>query len=257
MRSSLGPLTLVLATCASLGARADDRGQRVRGLEPPERHLERRLPHPKRGVPAERATRSCLAYAGHAILWSDEGEMGASDLEIRKRPKGMTAEAACAERFGGKAIRPQEGDEAMGPAGVFDRWLLEVSADDFGILATFALVDLDSGARSYEDDYQPARELWLERTAQGPVLTYWSSLGRFDCIPRRGEPECWQRIRERHGIPPEVPQPDCEAAIAAQPEMLSGEADRATQIAVHLRVPRLSRRDAVYLPDPPSCEAAP
>jgi len=257
MRASLRPLALLLASCASLGARADDRGPRPHGLEPLERRLERRLPHPKRGIPAEPATRTCLAYAGHAVLWSDEGEMGASDLEIRKRPKGMTAEAACAERFPGKVIRPQEGDEAMEPAGIFDRWLFEVSADDFGILATFALVDLDTGARSYEDDYQPGRELRFERTAEGPLLTYWSSLGRFDCIPRRGESACWQRIRERHAIPPEVPQPDCEAAIAAQPEVLTGDADRAAQIAVHVRVPRLSRRDAVYLPDPPSCEAAP
>ena len=257
MRSALRTLALLLAAAGCLKARGDERAPLLRGLEPPERRLERTLPHMKRGIPGERASRTCLAYARYAVLFSDEGEMGASDLEIRRRPEGMAASDACAERFRGKVVRPQEGEEAMGPAGLFDRWLLEVSADDFGMLATFALVDLDTGDRAYQDDYQAGRGLELERTASGPVLTYWSSLGRFDCLPRRGEADCWRRIRERHAVPAEVPPPDCEAAIAAQPEMLTADADRAAQIAVHVRVEGLSRRDAVYLPDPPSCEAAP
>jgi hypothetical protein len=246
---------IALASLSALPARATEPA--VRGLEPVERRLERKLPHPKRGIPAERATRTCLAYAGHAVLWADEGEMGGSDLVIRRRPKGMSAEEACAERFHGKAVRPAEGDDAMSPAGVFDRWLLEVSADVFGELASFALFDLDTGARAYQDDFAFGRGLRLERTAKGPVLTYWASLGRFDCIPRRGEAGCWSRIRERHAIPAEVPQPDCEDAIAASPGMLEAEADRTAQITVHVRVPRLARREAAFLPDPPSCSATP
>lgn len=248
-----------LAALAALPARADDAraASPVMGLERLERRVTRTLPHGKRGIPGERATRTCHAYAGHAVLWSDEGEMGASELELRRRPKGMPAEAACAARFQGRTVRPQEGADAMAPAGVFDRWLFEVSADEFGILASFALLDLDTGDRAYQDDYAPGRGLQLERSAEGPVLTYWSSLGRFDCLPRRGEAECWRRIREQHGIPAEVPQPDCEAAVQAEPSMLTVEADRAAQIAIHVRVPRLQRRAATYLPDPPACAATP
>jgi hypothetical protein len=60
---------------------------------------------------------------------------------------------------------------------------------------------------------------------------------------------------ERH--PATVPQPDCDAAIAKEPTILQGEASRAAQITVYFRVPRLSRREATYLPDRPGCAPKP
>jgi hypothetical protein len=252
-------LGLLAGALAARPAAGEDPGRAglVKGLEASTRRLEWKLPHAKRGIPSERATRTCLVFTGHAVLWSDEGEMGASDLELRRRPKGMPAETVCGARFHGRAVRPRASEDPLSPEGVFGRYLFARSADDFGILAGFALLDLETGATVYDDTYAPGLELVLEGAGGAPALTYWASLGRFRCIPRRGEEACWRGIRETHGIPAEVPQPDCEDAIAAQPAMLEEEADRSTQIAVHVKVPRLSRREATYLPDPPKCAAAP
>ncbi len=252
-------LGLLAIAVAARPAAGEDPGRTslVKGLEPSTRRLEWKLPHAKRGIPAERATRTCLVFRDHAVLWSDEGEMGASDLELRRRPKGMPAEAVCGAKFRGHAVRPRASDDALSPQGVLGRYLFAGSADDFGILAGFAVLDLETGATVYDDTYAPGLELQVERGDGAPTLTYWASLGSFHCVPRRGEDACWRRIREAHGIPAEIPQPDCEEAIAAQPAILEEEADRSTQIAIHVRVPRLSRREATYLPDPPTCAAAP
>jgi hypothetical protein len=125
---------------------------------------------------------------------------------------------ACAVPFDGRSSRPTGEAAQYEPQGIFGRVLFATWVDSFGEMTGFAL---------------------------------------FDCIPRGGENACWNRIREKNAIPATVPQPDCEKAVAGDPSILQGEATRAVQITVHVRVPRLSRRDAVYLPDRPGCAPTP
>ncbi len=259
MRLGVHIATWSLGAFSALAAAAADPspGDLVRGLDAQETKLEWKLPHKKIGVPAETATRKCQVFSGYAVLASDEGEMGVADLEIRVRPEGMKAKEVCGAAFRGRSIRPTGRAAGNYPVGVVGRFLFSVYPDADGILQGFTLLDLERGELSYEDAYEYERELRFERAGDGPVMTYWAPLDGFDCVPRHGQATCWTRIREKLGLPVTVPQPDCERAIAKEPSMLQGEPDRSAQIAVHVRVRRLSRRDATYLPDPPICAAAP
>lgn len=216
-----------------------------------------KLPHAKAGQPSETATRTCRVFAGYAVLSSYEGEMGVDDLEFRVRPAGMKPGEVCADAFRGGLVRPTGEASTCEPEGVHGRVLFSKWVDSFGLLTHFVLLDLTTGKAIYEDAYEEDRGIVFEGDGERPVLTYWSQLKTFDCIPRRGEPGCWNRIREKNGIPAGVPQPDCERALAKDPSMLKVEANRSVQITVHVRVAGLSRRNAAYLPDRPDCELTP
>jgi hypothetical protein len=225
----------------------------MRGLEAQKAQIEWKASPDQSPIPEE-STRRCQVFGAYALLGTHGNFMGTEDLEFRSRPKGMTAAAVCGAGFKGHSVRPRL-DDAIEPMGVFGHNMVGVYPDGFGIFGDFSLVDLETGVRVYRDQYEYTRAVVFEHTAKGPLLTYWSRLDGFDCIPRRGESACWNRIREKHHIPATVPQPDCEKAVAERPSILQKDTDSA-QIAVHVRVPRLSRRDATYLSDRPSCGLA-
>lgn len=248
---------LVFLAAPVLAGDSFSRAAKLRGVEFPEAVLNSRLKHKKIGRPSENATQTCLIFARYAVLFADEGQMGVDDLEVRLRPEGMKELDACAVPFGGRSSRPTGEAARYEPKGIFGRVLFATWVDSFGEMTGFALFDLETGRTVYEDGYVEDRGITFENGSHRPVLTYWSQLTEFDCIPRRGESACWNRIREKNAIPATVPQPDCEEAVAGDPSILQGEANRTVQITVHVRVPRLSRRDAVYLPDRPGCAATP
>lgn len=221
------------------------------GLEAPEAQLEWEAP-PDKGLPPQ-STRRCQVFKAYAVLGTSGAFMGTADLEFRSRPKGVTPAAACGAAFSGRSVRPRL-KETLGVMGVFGRYLVGVFPDGFGLLGSFSLIDLETGATVFSDEYEYARGVVFEQTAQGPALTYWSRLGGFDCIPRQGESACWDRIRGKRHIPATVPQPDCETAVADRP---SQQGASSAQITLHVRVPRLSRRSATYLSDRPNCGLAP
>jgi hypothetical protein len=247
---------LVVAAAPALAGDGPGRG-RFCGLEWPGSAITWKLGHEMGGQPGKPATRTCLVFARYAVLSSDEGGMGVEDLELRVRPAGMAPAEVCVDGFRGRSVHPTGEAASDYPLGVFGRQLFVIYGDRFGVLAAGALLDLESGKTVFQDEYEDERGITFERGREGPVLTYWSPLKDLDCIPRRGEAACWSRVRERNGIPATVPQPDCEAAIAKEPTMLQGEVSRAAQITVHVRVPRLSRREATYLPDRPGCAPKP
>lgn len=233
--------------------------RRIHGLERPAARLRWNLPHDRRGQPGQIATRTCLVFARWAVLSSDEGEMGVDDLELRARPRGMSAKRACAADFAGRAVRPRL-DEALEPLGVFDRWLVAEAPDDFGVLGTFFLVDLATGELAYTDEYEAARGLHLGRS-RGVVLEYWARLTGLTCLPRRGDAACWARTREELRLPARLPAPDCQAVLRAlpalQPPPEGPEAGLLAQVTVHVRVRKLARDRAAVLLDRPSCAPAP
>ncbi len=183
--------------------------------------------------------------------------MGVDDLEFRIRPERMKPTDVCADTFRGRSSRPTGEASQDEPKGVFGRVLFAWWVDTFGGLRAFALFDLETGHTVYEDAYAEDRGITFEQGSDGPVLTYWSQLRDFDCIPQGGETTCWNRIREKNGIPATVPQPGCEQAMAPDPSVPQSQADRVVQITVHVRVPHLSRHNAAYLPDRPDCALAP
>jgi len=195
-------------------------------------------------------------FKSYAVLGTHSTDMGTADIEFRTRPKGMTAAAACSAEFHHPTVRPSLGADALEVMGIFGRYAVGVYPDGFGLLGGFTLFDMEGGAKVYSDVFEYARGIVFERTAEGPVLTYWSRLESFDCIPRRGESDCWKRIREKNHIPASVSQPDCEKAVAEQPSIIAKDLSSA-QMTVQVRVPRLSRRDATYLSGKPSCGLAP
>jgi hypothetical protein len=166
----------------------------------------------------------------------------------------MRPEDVCGDGFQGRSVRPAEDGT---PAGVFDHYLVTVFPDGFGVLGSFTIFDLDTGAKVFGDEYAFGQELDFASGPGGPTLTYWAVLRELDCIPRRGDASCWKRVRERQGIPPTVQQPDCERVVAKDPSVLKGAPARSLQVTLHVRVPRLSRRAPTYLPDVPSCDATP
>lgn len=183
--------------------------------------------------------------------------MGVSALELRVRPAGMKPADLCGDAFRGRSARPAGAAAENVPVGVFEGVLFSRWADGFGILTAFALVDLETGKTVYEDTYADDRGIAFEHGTDGPVLTYWAHLKELDCVPEAHDGACWSRIRARNGIPATVPAPDCAAALARSPSALERAPDRGLQLAVHVRVPRLSRRDAEHLPDRPVCAVAP
>ncbi len=259
MRFDARPSAWLLAVLAApaLAGESPSRAGKNRGLEVPQAVLSWKLGHQKIGSPGETATRTCLVFARYAVLSSDEGEMGVNELEFRIRPEDMKPIDVCADAFHGRSSRPSGEASHDEPKGVFGRVLFSSWVDSFGDLTGFALFDLETGRTLYEDAYVEDRGITFEPGGDLPVLTYWSQLRGFDCIPRGGETACWNRIREKNGIPATVPQPDCGQAMADDPHIPQGEADRVVQITVHVRVPRLSRRDAAYLPDRPGCARKP
>lgn len=253
----VGAWLLGVLALRALASDSPSRTAKLRGLELPGAVISWKLGHNKIGHPIETATRTCLVFARYAVLSSDEGEMGVDDLEFRVRPEGMKPVDVCADTFRGRSSRPTGEASQDEPKGVFGRVLFSTWVDSFGGLTGFALFELETGHTVYQDAYMADRGITFERGRDRPVLTYWSRLTDFDCIPRVGETACWNRIREKHGIPAAVPQPDCERAMTQDPSMLQMDADRVVQITVHVRVPHLSRRDAAYLADRPDCAATP
>lgn len=250
---SIAFLVVALAA-AAVAAEGPPPIETMRGLEPQEAQLEWKVP-PAPGLP-ENAIRRCRAFTSYAVLGTYSTDMGTADIEFRTRPKGMTPAAVCGAGFHGHSVRPTPAPDALDVMGIFGRYAVGVFPDGFGILGSFSLLDLESGAKVYSDVYEYARRLVFERSAEGPVLTYWSRLASLDCIPRRGESACWKRIRETHHIPATVSQPDCEKAVAERPSIVAKDMDSA-QITVRVRVPRLSRRDATYLSGQSSCGLSP
>lgn len=253
----VGIWLLGVLAAPALAGDSPSRTAQTRGLAFPEVVLTWKLPHAKAGQPSEAATRTCRVFARYAVLSSDEGEMGVDDLVFRVRPAGIKPVDVCADAFRGGSVRPTGEASTCEPKGVHGRVLFSTWVDSFGLLTHFVLLDLDTGKTVYEDVYEEDRGIAFEGDGERPALTYWSQLKDFDCIPRRGETGCWNRIREKNGIPATVPQPDCEPAIAKDPSTLRGEVNRSFQITVHVRVARLSRNDAAYLPDRPDCELTP
>ena len=190
-------------------------------MEAPAAELSWSLPTLRPGSADKRVTRNCQVYGRHAVLWSEDGGMGVDALEFRPRPAGMKAEDVCGDGYVGLRLRPKSEKAtdyaaSYGPVGAFGRFLVSVGDDEFGLVAWFALLDMDTGTVAFRFNYQAARGVTFEQGKDAPVLTYWSLLWDFDCIPRRGDSACWKAIRVRHGIPPR-----CRNRTARRPSLAS------------------------------------
>lgn len=228
----------------------------MRGLETEEAKLEWPLRRDERDHFND-VTRVCLVYGRFAVLTTTVGILGGVDLEFRTRPAGMPPKEVCADSFRGRSVRSNRPDGASAgyPIGVIGHHVACLHHESFGSLGRFIIFDMTTGAAVYDDNYYLHVEVGgvsFEPGSGGPTLTYWRGIGKTDCLPRRGEKECWTSIRKRHGIPSSVPQPDCEDWIS--PDGTPDSADY--QIKVHVRVPRLTRRKAMFLGDRPACSPA-
>jgi hypothetical protein len=206
----------------------------------------------ERPVPIER---NCQVYRSHAVIWIDDPWiMGAAEIQIRVRPKGMKAAQVCGTEFRGRAfsIAP---DEAY-PWGVRGRFLFLQSADGFGALRDFRIYDMDSGKKVLEDTFHEETGITLSRGPRGLELTYWTALPKITCVPRAEDPTCWARIRVENRVPPgaEMAPPDCQAAVASEPSVLE---THAVQITVAIQVQGFARARATFLSQPPTCDPAP
>lgn len=253
--SALVPL-LISALAAAAAAPAS-----FRGLEPVEARLDRPLDHAAAGRPDRKALRSCLVHARHAVLWSDEGELGAADVELRARPEGMSAEAACADAFEGTRVSVRPGDrDALDPVGLVDGYLVARYPDTFGSLGTFFLFDLATGEKAFEARFATGPGVAFAREDGQLQATFWSALPPVDCVPRGAGSWCWDRIRRLNRVPQTVPPPDCGRALsqlrAENPGTVLLRPER-LQMAVQVRVGSFPRAKVAWLNGVPACGLAP
>ncbi len=250
-RTSLLVLSAALAPPAAAAPR-------ISGLEPLEASVTWTLPHAQRGRPDRPATRTCQVFARWAVLFSDEGEMGADDVEVRARPPGPFPKRVCEKEFAARSVRLKT-EEVFRPVGVFERWLVAESPDGPGLFTTLWLVELESGRPVFHDEYDRGRGLTLRRDGGDAELGYWARLDGFPCVPHAGAAACGPRVRDQLHLPPTVPAPDCGKALTRRPPGASEKLDagQLVELAAHVRVHGFQRDRAEYLPERPVCAASP
>jgi hypothetical protein len=207
-------------------------------------------------TPPAPVQRKCVVWGAHAALWTeDPALMGVVDVEVRKREAGASPEQACAPAAKG-GRRFSDADKVYDPVGAVGRHLVTLYPDGLGVLSSFSVLDMDSGALLLEDQFNVEKGIDLARTATGASISWWTRLDDVPCVPRRGESGCWTRILAAARVPPSVrvPQPDCEAIVARNPGVTE-KPYGIVQITVHTRG-TLGRPGRDYLPDPATCDAS-
>lgn len=229
----------------------------VRGLDRPAGALSRKVGMSDRMVPLAPIYRRCSVYEAHAVVWTeDPSVMGATDMEVRARPPGAPVERVCAPTVAGsRPVSPA--DAEVLPIGAIGRHLVTLYPDGHGVLSTFHLMDLETGARVFDGVFNVEKGIDLARAGGSIAVSWWTQLSDLPCLPRRGERACWKRILADAQVPPSVaiPQPDCEAIVARRPGAVK-DPDGSVQITVRARV-KLGTPGIEYLPEPATCDESP
>ncbi len=226
------------------------------GLDVPEVVLTRTLRTAKTSADsAASPVRHCTVYRAFAILWTADTDIGAKDLVFLARAHGEPPQSLCASGFKGRTVRLDA--ESDVPVGAVGPYLVAEWPDSFGVAQGFSVYDLDRGKRAFKGSRHLGKPPLFRRSGRDLVIDYWSVLENMVCVPRDGEPGCWERLKKANGIPAsaKTAPPDCEHVFAK--DASAAKEPRALQIAVHVRMARFSRRDAEYPADAAACDLAP
>jgi hypothetical protein len=226
----------------------------VRGLDAPAGKVVRQIGTSERMVPPRPIVRKCVAWGAHAAVWTEDPSlMGVQDLELRARPGGWAPEKVCAPTLAG-ARRVPANDQIFDPVGAVGRHLVTLYPDGLGVLSSFALVDMETGARILGDEFNVEKGIDFTRTGGEVTASWWSNVGDVPCVPRRGESACWLRILAAKKVPAtlKIPAPDCEPILKKRP---AAAAEGSVQITIRART-TLGRSAIEYLADPATCDAA-
>ncbi len=245
---------LALAAALAATPAAPPPNPYVRGLDAPVRRVARTIGTTSDVTPPAPIVRRCDAYPAHAVLWTENPALqGVVDVEVRATPPGTSPEQACAPSAkGGRRFKDSE--QVYDPIGAIGRHLVTLSPEGIGVLSSFAVVDMDSGARVLEDQFNVEKGIDLALAAGGTTISWWTRLDDVPCVPRRGERACWPRILAAAKVPPtvKIPQPDCEAIVARIPSVVE-KPYGIIQITVHARA-TLGKPGREYLADPATCD---
>lgn len=248
----LTSLSLVLTVAAAApGAPANPY---VRGLEAPARRIVRTIGTTPDVTPPASIVRRCDAYPAHAVLWTENPAlMGVLDVELRARPVGLSPEQVCAPSTSA-GRRFKESDGVYDPVGAIDRYLVTLYPDGIGVLSSFQVIDMDTGTRLLDEQFNVTKGLDFSRAAGGVTLSWWTRLDDVPCVPRRGEGACWQRILAARKVPAgvQIPQPDCEPLVKRIPSVVE-KPYGIIQITVHARA-TLGKPGVEFFADPATCD---
>lgn len=192
---------------------------------------------------------TCTVYSAFAVVESDTSDtVGADELVLRVRGRGMKDSALCSQRFIGKT-RTVELRNTLYVTGVRGPFVLLHGGDGFGSLTDLAVIDGRTGQQVFEAVRVMDSPAKLA-SAKGRLSLELLVMLKSPCDPRTDTAACLQRMRQANGIPEGV-------ALTFDPAACGAEPDDVLQLGVAARVDDLDRPAVRFLGGGLACSAQP